>query len=427
MLMSKDGGLCRIKLSFGQITSKQIKGIAKVAEEFGNKKIEITNRANIQLRGLDKENYKKIIHALDLLGLGPLTPKSDDIRNVMLAPTAGIDPDMHVDTLPLGNTLLHLLQTNEQFQNLSPKFSFLINAGEKTAIDYHKADIWFSFHKSSTKINFGFASCSDFLKKDENALGSIALEDFVKFVKSCLNTFIAQQALMPEITRMKHIEQTMGFKTYLGEIKKFFPCNIHAPIPLDKVFSLDEALIGIFQQYNPDLYYVGANTHLGVLTVDQIYALSRILDYQNKHTRLRLTPRKGLIFSNLTLNEAKQIQSEFNDLGFCVSNSEPSAQIICCAGAPACHSGVSNVHRDSQILINELENTKIPKIHLTACEKACVANKAYPYTALAKEDGFYDLFCKDPTIKHKFGKKIADRLSINQLAVCLKNRHKRHK
>ncbi|KPW10352.1 hypothetical protein ALO91_05465, partial [Pseudomonas syringae pv. aceris] len=83
-----DGGICRIKLAGGVISSVQAMAVAEAARTYAQGIIEATNRANLQIRGIGAD-HDGLIGALMAAGLGPANPASDDVRNLMLSPTAG--------------------------------------------------------------------------------------------------------------------------------------------------------------------------------------------------------------------------------------------------------------------------------------------------------------------------------------------------
>ena len=79
---SGDGYIVRIKPAFGRVTRAQLEKIAHLADQFGNGIIELTNRANLQLRGVSMVDHPALIDALVLAGLVdmriPLTFSLDD-------------------------------------------------------------------------------------------------------------------------------------------------------------------------------------------------------------------------------------------------------------------------------------------------------------------------------------------------------------
>lgn len=91
-----DGGICRVRLPAGRLSVAQALVLADAATQCGSGVLEITNRANIQVRGVEPSRGALLIDSLLAAGLGPsaagvATAGADDIRNLLVSPTAGID------------------------------------------------------------------------------------------------------------------------------------------------------------------------------------------------------------------------------------------------------------------------------------------------------------------------------------------------
>lgn len=416
MPAANDGGICRIKLPLGQLTTAQIDGVADAAKAYSNGHIELTTRGNIQIRGVAKNNEKSLIKTLLQLGLGPLTPEGDDIRNVMVAPTAGIDLTMSVDTTKLGGQLLEMLQFNREFAALSPKFSFLINGGETTSVHDHIADIWLAALPDGKTFNFGFASSvNDNYDGKTTAVGNIPAGRALDIVRFSLECFILIAKKNPAITRMKHLCQSNLYSEFLSDLTKRFGNKLSKPLFLPRKQGEQSPLTGIFPQKNQRFFYIGARPELGRLSSQQLRAISRLVQKRSAGTPLRLTHHQGIIVPDCSSREAQTIKDGLSEIGLAVDEKDPALHIFCCAGTPLCHSGLSNVQRDGKYLIDHFSIAPKADIHLTACQKACVATVAFPYTALAIKDGLYDLYCADDTEKHKFGRLLCQNMTISDV------------
>jgi precorrin-3B synthase len=88
---ARDGGLCRIRLAWGELSAAQARVVAHASRTFGSGFIDVTNRANLQIRGIREDSQEELVSRLVDAGLGPVTPGSDDQRNVMSSPLAGLD------------------------------------------------------------------------------------------------------------------------------------------------------------------------------------------------------------------------------------------------------------------------------------------------------------------------------------------------
>ncbi|MEX3666832.1 oxidoreductase [Paraburkholderia phenoliruptrix] len=172
IVAARDGGICRIKLPGGELSAAQADAIAQVSARHAAGVIELTNRANLQLRGVRGGEEAALSAALVDARLGPLPEAegearldalaADDIRNVMISPTAGRDPCALFDTRPLCAALLALLQGDTRFAALSPKFALLVDGGERLARLDHPHDLWLAAAQDGSgeiRFVFGLAGC----------------------------------------------------------------------------------------------------------------------------------------------------------------------------------------------------------------------------------------------------------------------------
>ena len=94
-------------------------------------------------------------------GLGPSSAAGDDVRNLMLSPSAGIDRQMLIDTRPLAGQILATLQSDARFHDLSAKFAVQLDGGEALAMLEHPHDLWLSAveRDGEQRWAFGLAGC----------------------------------------------------------------------------------------------------------------------------------------------------------------------------------------------------------------------------------------------------------------------------
>ena len=85
----RDGAMARLRVPGGRLTADAALRIAEAARRFGSGRIDLTNRANLQLRGLDPAQIGALHDALRAGGLMPRTPAADRLRNVVASPLDG--------------------------------------------------------------------------------------------------------------------------------------------------------------------------------------------------------------------------------------------------------------------------------------------------------------------------------------------------
>src|SRR3989344_7043455 len=200
VVQALDGGICRIKLAGGAIRADQAVAVADAAERYAGGVIEATNRANLQIRGIGQQSTA-LIESLLAVGLGPVNVAGDDVRNLMLSPSAGIDRHMLIDSRPLAREILDSLQTHARFHELSAKFAVQLDGGEALAMLEHPHDLWLSAFEQGgeTLLAFGLAGCPGL----DAPLAAVRLEQGHALVVAVLERFL--DLATPAQTRMRHL------------------------------------------------------------------------------------------------------------------------------------------------------------------------------------------------------------------------------
>ena len=90
---SGDGLLVRLRPRLARLSRAQVLGLCSLSETYAAGLIDLTRRANLQIRGVQPATYEPLIAALDGLGLLDADPAQESRRNLLVTPfwTAG-DP-----------------------------------------------------------------------------------------------------------------------------------------------------------------------------------------------------------------------------------------------------------------------------------------------------------------------------------------------
>lgn len=380
--------------------------IADAAERCASGVLEITNRANLQLRGVRAEASNELIEILLAAALGPLSPGSDDVRNVLVNPTFGIDREQIIDTTALATRTLELLQTESRFHQLSPKFSISIDGGERAAMLEHPHDIWLSaIGANEPMFVFGFAGCP---QQRESAIAVVPAAHALELIEATLHVFL--DVARAEQTRMHHLLAEVPVAQLLDRLRQRLSFEL---LPIDQSWQRARAEgfahIGINAQRQSDFSYVGAAPLLGRINAMQLRAIAQIAQTFGDGT-LRMTPFQSVLLPNIAQNVAGQVAIQLSELELAINASDERVHVIACSGSRGCAKAHADTKADALQLMQALgEAIQATSVHLTGCERSCAAAHTAPFTLLAVAEGRYDVYHRD---EHGHDKNACDKSKL---------------
>ncbi|HSB95114.1 MAG TPA: precorrin-3B synthase [Spongiibacteraceae bacterium] len=419
-----DGGICRIKLPCGRLTAIRAETIAGVAERYASGVIEITNRANLQLRGVAPATADKLIEDLLAAGLGPQGGRGgDDVRNLLASPTLGIDVDAALDVEPLALQILDALQKQKRFHQLSPKFALSLDGGERTAMLEHPHDIWLSaMPNSDSLLAFGLAGCPPVAPGAAPALAAVTSEHALSLVEAALQLFL--ELARPEQTRMRHLLNDISAAEFLRQLQQRVSFSLLTDATIQqwrRVAALPYMHIGIHPQRQPHLRYVGAAPVLGRIDALQLRGLAQ-LAHEYGDAVLRFTPFQSVLLANIPAAATPLVATAMQSLGLSCDAAAVLTRTVACTGSSGCVRGAADTKSDALIfaaaLARLLPDRAIPAVHLSGCERSCAAAHIAPFTLLAVAPGYYNVFQRETAVAG-FGLLLAAQLSVEAAAELL--------
>ncbi|HEX3536820.1 MAG TPA: hypothetical protein VHU15_08645, partial [Stellaceae bacterium] len=141
---NQDAFMLRLRLPGGILSAQQAIGLADIADRFGGGYVDVTTRANLQIREIGANHALDVLMAIDELGLTSRGAGADNIRNLTGSPTAGIDPQELIDTRPLTRALYHHILNHRELYGLPRKFNIAFDGGGRSGVLEDTNDIGFA-------------------------------------------------------------------------------------------------------------------------------------------------------------------------------------------------------------------------------------------------------------------------------------------
>ncbi|OKH42847.1 precorrin-3B synthase [Calothrix sp. HK-06] len=377
-----DGVISRIRTPSGILTSQQVRIVADYATNFGgsDKNIYVTNRANLQVRGIrGTETALITLRSVGLAGIAEV----DHIRNIMASPTAGIDNDELIDTLYLVRELDEYICSHKELGGLSAKFSVAFDGGGKVSVCQQPNEITFAAVKENTSIYFHLligGEATNILLEPEKCIFVVAA-----LAQLYLNEVDITEKRKP---RLKKLFQEKGLSKTLEQAQKYLPFSLNVSNNTYTLNTNTNYHLGAHPQRQKGYSYIGIVLPLGKLNTNQLYNLASLVDTYGSCS-LRLTPWQNIIIPDIKNEFIPQVQEHIENLGLHWSANHIYSGLVACTGNKGCASSATDTKSDALALAEYLQQhitLDIPvKIHFTGCSKSCAYHGKSDITLLGSQ------------------------------------------
>ncbi len=381
-MASGDGLILRVKPRGGHLSVEQARGIAEVARRYGNGAMNLTQRANLQIRGLREDGLAPALDRLGDLGLLDPTPAAEAVRNVVSSPLAGVTSEAVSSPISMGEderasaafdisshvaALENRLVETAALHALPAKFSVVVDDGGPLGLRDVPADIRFEAFRSGDGPAFAVR-----LGGGEEVAGLCRPGDMADAAESLLRVFL--EAADAGLRRMADLVTRVGAQAVLRRAG------------LDLCEAPRPPVAGPRGAIGPLGVAFGIGAPFGRLDRKQFETILAVAG-----AKLRLTPWRSILLPGH--DRPNEVAATCAAVGLIVDPADPRLAIAACVGAPGCDRASTPVLDHAAQLARRLGiNTPGDGIavHLSGCRKGCAHAGTAPLTLVASE-GRYDL------------------------------------
>ncbi len=400
---NKEAFMSRLRIPGGLLKTFQLRELAHVAKELTTGYVQITTRANLQLRLIQPKDCPEFLRRVQTVGLHTRGAGADNIRNLTANPTAGIDPHELMDVMPLCQELGQIIINDRSFYDLPRKFNIAYDGGGLIGTVEDTNDIGAKAVKVGDEIFFrialGGATGHKAFARDLGVLVKPA--ELNKVVVALVRVYIANgNRTDRKKARLKHLLETWSLEKYLGETEKLLGYKLaKAPAELKVEHSetkFPHTHVGVYPQKQKGFNYVGVAIPVGQLTSKQMIRLAEIAELYGS-AEVRLTVWQNLIIPNVPDAFVATVEKAVRKLGFDTKQSHLRGGLIACTGNSYCKFAQANTKGHAVALADYLEKKltlDLPlNIHVTGCPNSCAQHYMGDIgllgTKVQGEDGYH--------------------------------------
>jgi len=383
---AQDSFMLRLRVPGSILSTYQLRGLARLAADYGSGRADITTRSNLQIREFQPKDIVRVLNTIQSLGMTSRGSGADNIRNITASPITGLDPTELYDVAPLADALNNYILNSRDLYGLPRKFNVAFDNGGSISVVADTNDIGFiavrvaEGHDVPAGIYFRALLCGiTGHKQFATDCGLLLRPDQTVAVAAAMVRVFADNGDRTDRkkARLKYLVDRWGIDKFLSETEKLlaFPLIRFPAGACEPRNSIDRAgHIGVHPQAQRGLNYIGISVPVGRLPADQMHALANIAEHFGTG-EIRLTVWQNLIIPNIATANLEAAKSAILTAGLTLHAGTVMSGTVACTGNRGCRYSATDTKSHAVALANHLDlHFKIDQpinLHVTGCPHSC--------------------------------------------------------
>lgn len=395
--------MVRIKLPFGRVSTRQIRRIADISDEYASSNLHATTRQDIQIHFVSLDRTPELWTRLEEDGITIREACGNTVRNVTASPTAGIDINEPFDVSPYAYETFKYLLRNPVNQEMGRKFKISFSSTEEDTAYSFIHDLGFIPRIKDGQRGFkvvigGGLGANPYLALP--AFEFLEEDQVIPFTEAVLRVFDRYGERNRRMkARMKFLIDDIGLEEMLRLVKeewnalpnKSYRFNrdiLPAPRLSDHVPDAAPVIVneGKYQQWfetnvirqkQEGFYGVYVKLPLGNLSSKMARKFAGIVD-KYAADELRVTINQGYLIRFVREAVLKHLYAALDELALAEPGFDSVGDITACPGTESCNLGISDSTQVSLALERVIKdefpdliyNNDI-KIKISGCPNSC--------------------------------------------------------
>lgn len=395
--------MVRIKLPFGRITTKQIRRIADISDEYASSNLHATTRQDIQIHFVSLDKTPELWAKLEQDSITTREACGNTVRNITASATAGIDPNELFDVSPYAFEMYQYFLRNPICQEMGRKIKIAFSNNESDDAYTFIHDIGFIPKivdgKRGFKVLVGGGlgatpylafTAYEFLEEDKIIpFSESVLRVFDRYgertrrMKARLKFLIEE--LGPERFMELVEEEKVALKNHSYKINQDIVPDPELPefVPYYELALPNETKYArwhktnVITQKQEGFFAVYVKLPLGNLSSDKARKFADVVDTYAS-SELRITINQGYLIRFVRPEALRHLYNALDQIGLAEPGFDSVADVTACPGTESCNLGISSSTGIALALEKVLEeefpdliyNSDI-KIKISGCPNSC--------------------------------------------------------
>jgi precorrin-3B synthase len=373
-----DGLIVRPRIRRGRLRAPELLAIANASRMFGNGVVELTRRANLQLRGISERSLPDLQAELQRWGLA----SSERTLTVALCPRAALEA---------GGARLELVADSLEAlgsgapESLSDKFLIVVGGGHDPFDDLH-ADVRVDLTPEADVARVRVAGTG----QSALELGFCKTADSAQVVKELL----AALASPPGARRLRDHVAAHGPHALRAIFARLPALDVGFTPAMFRARAASDCL-GF---HAAEQSWLGLTSDFGWVHADDLAGIARLAEELGSGALL-LTPQRELLVVGIDAAPAAELARRARQHHFSAERSLPHVAMTACSGAPACRSAQGETRALAAELARLVNAAIAPRrrlaargaarlsLHVSGCEKGCARTVPADITVVHAADG----------------------------------------
>ena len=359
-----DGGLARVRVPGGTLTSAQLRVLASAARDLGDGALELTSRGNVQLRALAAGSEGELGDRLATAGLLP-SATHERVRNVVASTLSGRAAGGALDVRPWVAALDRGLCADADLADLPGRFLATLDDGRGDTSGLGGDVGLLALDAGTVALLLGGVDSG--LRADP--------EDAVALALAAARAFLAERAEQGgsawRLTELVDGPARVAARLpgAAGPVVEVPPAPVLGPVGAVTQFDGRTALVAVVP--------------LGRVTAAQAELLAGLAP------EVQLTPWRSVVVPDLADDAVDDAAVDLFRTGAVFDEASPWVAVTACAGRPGCAKALADVRADAAAAVASGElPAEGARQHWAGCERRCGRPRGAVVDVVATGSGY---------------------------------------